>query len=70
MGNLALVLSKQGRYEEAEAMDREVLALRREVLGPEHTSKSVSLSCLHLVLSRQGRHEEASAHSAGSHQKG
>jgi len=35
-GNLAASLARQGKYDEAEKMEREVLALRKQVLGAEH----------------------------------
>jgi hypothetical protein len=34
--NLAIVLYGEGRYTEAERLDRETLDIRRGVLGPEH----------------------------------
>ena len=36
MNNLAAVLGSQGKYEEAEAMHRQVLDVRTEVLGAKH----------------------------------
>lgn len=36
MTNLAEVLSSQGKYEEAEKMHRQALALRETMLGEEH----------------------------------
>jgi hypothetical protein len=36
MSNLALVLGRQGKYEDAEAMNRQTLALSETVLGREH----------------------------------
>ena len=35
-GNLAQSLSCQGKYDEAEKMQREVLAVKQRVLGAEH----------------------------------
>jgi Tetratricopeptide repeat len=36
MNNLALMLEGQGKYEEAEMIYRQILALREKVLGREH----------------------------------
>jgi Flp pilus assembly protein TadD len=59
MSNLALVLNSQGKYEEAEVMNRQTLALREKVIGPEHPDTLVSMSNLAAVLDRQGKYEEA-----------
>jgi hypothetical protein len=40
--NLASSLSAQGRYAEAEAMQREVLAVEKRALGEEHPDTLVS----------------------------
>jgi Flp pilus assembly protein TadD len=61
MSNLALVLGRQGKYEEAEAMNRQTLALKETVLGREHPDTLTSMSNLALVLGRQGKYEEAEA---------
>jgi hypothetical protein len=50
MSNLVRVLDRQGRYKEAEAMNRETLALNRKVLRPEHPYMLTSMSNLALVL--------------------
>jgi hypothetical protein len=42
MNNLALVLGKQGKYEEAEAMHRQTLELREKVPGEEHPDTDMS----------------------------
>ena len=49
----------QGRYEEAEKLHREVLEVRRRMLGPDAPTTLVSVACLARVLNEQGRHEEA-----------
>ncbi|KAG9041603.1 hypothetical protein FS842_002501 [Serendipita sp. 407] len=36
MANLAFTLRRRGQVEEEERMQREVLALRMEILGPRH----------------------------------
>ncbi|MCJ1443150.1 MAG: hypothetical protein MMC23_003648 [Stictis urceolatum] len=60
MNNLALVLNRQGKYEEAEAMHRQTLDLK-EVLGPQHLGTLTSMNNLASVLNSQGKYEEAEA---------
>jgi hypothetical protein len=55
------VLDSQGKYEEAEAMNRETLAQKEKVLGREHPSTLTSISNLAGVLNSQGKYEEAEA---------
>ena len=57
--NLALVLNSQGKYEEAEKMHRQTLAMEEKVLGAEHPSTLTSTNNLALVLNSQGKYEEA-----------
>ncbi|KAL5867143.1 hypothetical protein ACKVWM_007998 [Pyricularia oryzae] len=59
MNNLALVLYRQGKYEEAEQMHRKTLALYEKVLGPENPSTLNSMNNLASVLKNQGKYEEA-----------
>ncbi|KAK4220475.1 kinesin light chain 1, partial [Podospora fimiseda] len=59
MNNLALVLDKLGKYEEAEKMHRQVLQLREKVLGKEHPHTLASMNNLALVLKKLGKYEEA-----------
>jgi hypothetical protein len=40
--NLACALDDQGKFTEAEAMYREVLAVERRVLGPDHPNTLVT----------------------------
>jgi tetratricopeptide (TPR) repeat protein len=56
---LALVLSHQGKYEEAEEMHRQALRLRETVLGKEHPDTLTSMNNLASVLSNQGKYEQA-----------
>ncbi|KAI9787304.1 MAG: hypothetical protein M1816_007652, partial [Peltula sp. TS41687] len=58
LNNLATVLSKQGRYQEAEKIYRQVLDAREKQHGPEHLDTLRSLSNLAYVLSSQGRYQE------------
>ena len=59
MNNLALVLSSQGKYEEAQEVNRQTLALMERVLGKEHPYTLTSMNNLASVLSSQGKYEEA-----------
>jgi hypothetical protein len=53
MSNLAGVLNSQGKYEEAEAMNRETLARSEKVLGREHPDTLTSVYCLaHLLVGK------------------
>ncbi len=55
LNNLAEVLSSQDKYDKAEEMHRQALALTETVLGKEHPDTLTSTNNLALVLSRQGR---------------
>ena len=55
MNNVVSVLSSQGRYEEAEEIHRQVLALSEMVLGKEHPDTLGSMNNLALVLSSRGK---------------
>jgi tetratricopeptide (TPR) repeat protein len=59
MHNLALTVSQQGRRAEAEELRREVLEIRRRVLGPEHPNTLTSMNNLTFSISNQGRYAEA-----------
>jgi tetratricopeptide (TPR) repeat protein len=59
--NIALVLSRQGKYEEAEAEHLSALELRRAALGPDHPVVASSRNNLANVLIEQGRYAEAEA---------
>jgi tetratricopeptide (TPR) repeat protein len=61
MSNLAQMLSSQGKYEEAEAMNRQTLVLSEKALGPEHPSTLTSMGNWAGVLSSQGKYKEAEA---------
>ncbi|WQF90432.1 Putative tetratricopeptide-like helical domain superfamily [Colletotrichum destructivum] len=50
INNLAEVLQRQGKYDEAEQMHRQTLELREKVLGPGNPSTFVSMDNLALVL--------------------
>jgi hypothetical protein len=57
--NLASSLRGQGKYAEAEQMEREILDVRRRVLGPEHPHTLKKMSNLGCSLHGQGKHAEA-----------
>jgi hypothetical protein len=57
--NLAAFLSEQGKYAEAEVMQRELLAVQKRVLGPEHPHTLTSANNLATSLSKQGKYAEA-----------
>jgi Flp pilus assembly protein TadD len=59
MNNLAVVLERQGKYEEAEMMHQEELELSKRILGKEHPSTLESMNNLAVVLGRQGKYEKA-----------
>ncbi|KAK9807552.1 hypothetical protein WJX72_002383 [[Myrmecia] bisecta] len=56
---LACWLSNEGRYQESEQLEKEIIALRQSVLGPEHPDTLRAIGTLALDLRDQGRHHEA-----------
>lgn len=66
MNHLAIVLDKQGKEKEVDAMNRQMLAqleegLEEEGLEVEYEDTLVNMGNLALVLRRQGRYEDAEA---------
>jgi tetratricopeptide (TPR) repeat protein len=59
VSNLASVLERLGRYEEAESMNRQALEERKKELRANHPDTLTSVNNLALVLERLGRYEEA-----------
>ncbi len=59
INNLAGVVEAQGRYEEAEALNREALEIDRATIGERHPSYATHLNNLAGVVQAQGRLEEA-----------
>ena len=57
--NLAHARKGQGRYAEAERIIRQVLGVRRRVLGEEHPETLTSANNLASSLAHQGKHAEA-----------
>ena len=54
--NLADSLSGQGKYDEAEKMQREVLAVSKRVLGADHSNTLSTANNLAASLWSQGKH--------------
>ena len=52
INNLVLVLTLQGKYEEAEEIHRQALALKETVLGKEYPDTLTSINNLANVLGR------------------
>ncbi len=59
LGNLALALENQDKLTEAESMQREALAIRRELFGYDHLEVASSLNSLAIVLRDEGNLQEA-----------
>ena len=59
LNNLGTLLRSQGKHEEAMEMLNEVLAGRRELLGPEHPDTIVTCNNLAFVLMLRKRFDEA-----------
>ncbi|KAF7545318.1 hypothetical protein G7Z17_g9275 [Cylindrodendrum hubeiense] len=56
---LAATYYAQGRYDEAEPIEEEVLKLRREVLGKKHPDTIKSMVALAITYHEQGRYNKA-----------
>ncbi|EIW80071.1 hypothetical protein CONPUDRAFT_155439 [Coniophora puteana RWD-64-598 SS2] len=59
MANLASTLWQQGKLDEAEELETQVLEARKRVLGPEHPSTLTSMANLASTLWQQGKLDEA-----------
>lgn len=59
MAGLGDTLNKEGRYSEAEALQRQTLDAMRRVLGPEHPYTLGMTDELAETLDREGHYEEA-----------
>jgi hypothetical protein len=55
------VLDSQGKYDEAEAMHRQTLQLREEVLGQRHPDTLTSIYCLAYLLQNRKDYDNSSA---------
>ena len=58
-GNLAAVLHKMKKFQEAEIMQRDVVRVLRCMLGPEHPDTMWQENTLALILSKRGQYDEA-----------
>ena len=56
-----MVLERQGKYEEAEAVHQRALKGFEKILGPEHLDTLTSISNLGSVLEGQGKYKGAGA---------
>ena len=56
---VAIVSCRQGKFEAAEKIHRQVLEERRATLGSNHPETLMSLDCVADTLARQGKYEEA-----------
>ena len=59
--NMAVVLQKQGRLDEAMAMSKRSLSINEKAYGSEHTSVAITLHNMAIVLQKQDRLHEAMA---------
>lgn len=50
INNLAEILKRQGKYEEAEEIHRQALALIKRILGKEYPNTLTSVYCLAYLL--------------------
>jgi len=58
MGMMGMAKVLRGKYEEAEAMHRQELAICEKVLGREHADTLTSVHCLAHLLSTSHRYSE------------
>ncbi|KAF1950534.1 hypothetical protein CC80DRAFT_577110, partial [Byssothecium circinans] len=59
VSNLALVLQDQGKYDEAEKLNRKVLEGREKELGEDHPNTLTSVYCLAHLLHTLRQYTEA-----------
>ena len=59
MGNLACTYSDQGRWNEAEQLEIQVMDMRKKLLGTEHPDTLCSMGNLAVTYIHQGRWIEA-----------
>ena len=59
MNALVAILTREGRYQDAEKLARDVVGIQRRSLGPEHPDTLASLDILYNVLVGEGRYAEA-----------
>ncbi|MAG64035.1 hypothetical protein CMO84_11000 [Candidatus Woesearchaeota archaeon] len=56
---MGLLLTSQGKYDEAEPLYREALEAKHRTLGDEHPSTLISIGNLGNLLQAQGKYDEA-----------
>src|SRR5262249_31986166 len=56
---LAQLYSAQGKYNAAESLYKQALAIHKKVLGPEHPRTSTTLNNLGFLYFKQGRYYDA-----------
>ncbi|PVG04276.1 hypothetical protein CPB86DRAFT_663370, partial [Serendipita vermifera] len=56
---LATIYGSQGLHIEAESLEKEVLSIRKEILGNDHPETLRALVALAITLSNQGQYWEA-----------
>jgi cytochrome c-type biogenesis protein CcmH/NrfG len=61
MNNLASSVCRQGKYAEAEAMNRQTLQLQKTALRKDHPDTLLSMNSLAISLHQQGKYAEAKA---------
>jgi len=61
LNNLAALYDSQGRYEEAEPLYRDALAMSKQLLGDEHSDVASCLFNLGALRHNQSRYREALA---------
>ena len=61
MNNLALLLNRQRKSDEAERVHRRTVELYGTVIGPDHPGMLASMNNLAAVLCRQSIYDEAEA---------
>ncbi len=59
MANLASTYRNQGRWEEAEKLEVQVMETRKTKLGADHPDTLMSMANLALTWKSQGRHTDA-----------
>jgi Tetratricopeptide repeat len=59
MGDLAITYFNQGRWNEAEQLELQVMDMRKKLLGPEHPHTLLSMGNLASTYSDQRRWNEA-----------
>ncbi|KAH6874681.1 hypothetical protein B0T10DRAFT_610521, partial [Thelonectria olida] len=59
MCDSAITAYEQGKYDDAESMQRRVMELQEDALGSEHPDTLESMNNLVVILDRQGRYGEA-----------